>query len=162
MGQYYFIVNIDKKEFLHPHKLGDGLKLMEFAGQGDGTMLALGLLLADGCGRGGGDFHARKCSNPDLALIGRWKGDRIVVAGDYADPGFTPKPEEWTPEQRAKLKEHFSEGTDLDKNVNLYAWAESFFEDISLKMRALMECEAYVELRPRWDRDRTEELKKAS
>ena len=162
MGQYYLLVNIDKKEFLHPHKLGDGLKLMEFAGSGDGTMLALGLLLADGCGRGGGDFHARKGSNPDLALIGRRKGDRIVIAGDYADKGFTPKPEDWTPQQRAKLKQHFSEGTKLEDHVNLYAWAECFFEDISLKLRGLIECEAYTELRPRWDRDRTEELKKAS
>lgn len=154
MGQYYLVVNIDKKQFLHPHKLGDGLKLMEFAAMGEGTMLALALLLADGCGRGGGDFHAKKGSKPDLDLIGAWKGDRIVIAGDYADVGFIPKPSEWTPEQRAKLKEHFSEGTDLDKNVNLYAWAESFFEDISLKVRALLECEAYVEVRPRWDIDR--------
>lgn len=154
MGQYYLIVNLDKQEFLHPHKMGDGLKLMEFGASGDGTMLALALLLADGCGRGGGDYHAKKGSTPDLALIGRWKGDRIVIAGDYADPAFTPKAEAWTPEQRAELKELFSDGVDLDKAVNLYAWAQCFFEDISLKMRALLECEAYVELRPRVDRDR--------
>ncbi len=154
MGQYYLVCNIDKKEFLHPHTLGDGLKLMEFAGSGDGTMLALGLLLADGCGRGGGDYHTKKGAKPDLELIGRWKGDRIVIAGDYADKGFTPKAAEWTPEQRAKLKDKFSEGTDLDKNVNLYAWAECFFENISLKVRGLLEGEAYTELRERWDRDR--------
>ena len=161
MGQYYLVVNVDKREFLHPHKMGDGLKLMEFGNSGDGTMLALALLLADGCRRGG-DYHARKGSTPDPALIGRWKGDRIVIAGDYADTGFTPKPEEWTASERAKLKEHFSDGTKLEEHVNLYAWAESFFEDISLKMRALIECEPYVELRPRWDRDRSDELKKAS
>lgn len=155
MGQYYLICNIDKKQFLHPHKLGDGLKLMEFAAAGDGTMLALGLLLADGCGRGGGDFHAKKGAKPDLDLIGAWKGDRIVIAGDYADKGFTPKAEEWTQEQRGKLKEVFSEGTRLEDHVNLYAWAECFFEDISLRTRALLECEAYTELRERWDRDRT-------
>ncbi len=154
MGQYYLLVNVDKREFLHPHKLGDGLKLMEFGGQGDGTMLALALLLADGCGRGGGDYHAKKGTTPDLDLIGRWKGDRIVIAGDYADPGFTPKPAAWTAEQRAKLKENFSVGVDLDKNVNLYAWASDFFEDISLKMRELLEAEAYTEVRARWDIDR--------
>lgn len=154
MGQYYLVVNVDKREFLHPHKLGDGLKLMEFGGQGDGTMLALALLLADGCGRGGGDYHAKKGTKPDLDLIGRWKGDRIVIAGDYADVGFTPKPAEWTAEQRAKLKEHFSEGVDLDTCVNLYAWASDFFEDISLKVRELLEAEAYTEVRARWDIDR--------
>jgi hypothetical protein len=154
MGQYYLVVNIDKKEFLHPHKLGDGLKLMEFGNSSDGTMLALALLLADGCGRGGGDYHAKKGSTPDLALIGRWKNDRIVIAGDYADIGFTPRAAQWTPEQRAKLKESFSEGTKLEEHVNLYAWAESFFDDISLKMRELLEAEAYTEVRARWDIDR--------
>ncbi len=29
MGQYYYIVNIDKHEYLHPHKFNDGLKLLE-------------------------------------------------------------------------------------------------------------------------------------
>ena len=29
-GQYYLPVNLDKGEYLDPHKLGDGLKLMEF------------------------------------------------------------------------------------------------------------------------------------
>jgi hypothetical protein len=154
MGQYYLVVNIDKKEFLHPHKLGDGLKLMEFGNSSDGTMLALALLLADGCGRGGGDYHAKKGSTPDLALIGRWKNDRIVIAGDYADIGFTPRAAQWTAEQRTKLKEHFSEGTKLEEHVNLYAWAESFFDDISLKIRELLEAEAYTEVRARWDIDR--------
>jgi hypothetical protein len=154
MGQYYLVVNVDKREFLHPHKLGDGLKLMEFGNSSDGTMLALALLLADGCGRGGGDYHAKKGATPDTSLIGRWKGDRIVIAGDYAAPGFTPKPAEWSKEQRARLKELFSEGVDLEKNVNLYAWAECFFTDISLKMRELLEAEAYTEVRARWDIDR--------
>ena len=26
MGQYYLIVNLDKKQFQHPHKRGDGFK----------------------------------------------------------------------------------------------------------------------------------------
>ncbi len=154
MGQYYLVVNLDKREFLLPHKLGDGLKLMEFGNSGDGTMLALALLLADGCGRGGGDYHAKKGSTPDTSLIGRWKGDRIVIAGDYADPGFIPKPTEWTASERARLKENFSEGVDLDKNVNLYAWASDFFADISLRMRELLQAEAYTEVRERWDIDR--------
>ena len=31
MGQYHYTVNLDKKEYLVPHKLGDGLKLLEQA-----------------------------------------------------------------------------------------------------------------------------------
>jgi len=81
MGQYYYVVNLDKKQFLHPHKFDEGLKLMEFGCSSEGTLTALALLLADGNGRGGGDAQS---SDP---LIGSWAGDRIVVAGDYADAG---------------------------------------------------------------------------
>jgi hypothetical protein len=36
MGQYYLIVNLDKKQYLHPHRFGDGLKLLEFGASGGG------------------------------------------------------------------------------------------------------------------------------
>jgi hypothetical protein len=78
MGQYYKVVNLDKKQYLEPHGFGNGAKLMEFA-SGGGTMMALGVLLADGNGCGGGDLDS---SDP---LVGSWAGDRIVIAGDYAD-----------------------------------------------------------------------------
>lgn len=81
MGQYYLVVNLDKKQYLHPHRFGDGLKLREFGQSGFGTMYALASLLADGNGRGGGDIPSED------PLIGSWAGDRIVIAGDYADPG---------------------------------------------------------------------------
>jgi hypothetical protein len=87
MGQYYLIVNLDKKQFLHPHKCGDGLKLLEFGASANGTLTALAVLLADGNNRGGGDLHS------DHPVIGSWAGDRIVIAGDYADKGkFTGDP----------------------------------------------------------------------
>ena len=81
MGQYYYIANLDKKEYLHPHRCGDGLKLLEFGLSSCGTMSALAILLADGNGRGGGDLRTE---NP---IVGTWAGDRIVVTGDYADEG---------------------------------------------------------------------------
>jgi hypothetical protein len=46
------------------------------------SLSALAVLLADGNGRGGGDLHSE---NP---IVGSWKFDRIVVAGDYADSGI--------------------------------------------------------------------------
>lgn len=86
MGQYHLVVNLDKREYLHPHQLGDGLKLMEQAMSGPGgTGSALLLLLAvsnDETGRGGGDFHVAGFSD----VIGRWGGDRIALVGDYAEP----------------------------------------------------------------------------
>lgn len=79
MGQYYYVCNLDKKQFIHPHKFGDGLKLMEFGDSSSGTMLGLAALLADGNGRGCGDLRS------DNPIIGTWARDRIVIAGDYAD-----------------------------------------------------------------------------
>ena len=79
MGQYYMTVNLDKKEYLYPHKFGDGLKLLEFGSSGSGLMCGLAILLADGNGRGGGDL------NSDNPIIGSWAGDRIIITGDYAD-----------------------------------------------------------------------------
>lgn len=79
MGQYYMIANLDKKEFLYPHKMGSGLKLLEIAGSNLPRILTL--LLQDSDGRGGGD------GDIDNSIIsefcGRWAGDRIAIVGDY-------------------------------------------------------------------------------
>jgi len=80
MGQYYKIVNLDKRKYIKPHDLGDGAKLLEFGMSGGGTMAALAVLLANGNGRGGGDI---KTNDP---IVGSWAGDKIVIIGDYADP----------------------------------------------------------------------------
>lgn len=100
MGQYYHIVNLDKQEYLDPHGFGDGLKLREFGESSMGTMTALAFLLADGNGRGGGDYiryDGQPGDHPNLDVYfaskqtpercGSWAGDRVVVAGDYADEG---------------------------------------------------------------------------
>lgn len=68
MGQYYYVANLNKCQYLHPHQLGDGLKLLEFGASSEGTMAALALLLAD---------------NPKEGLVGSWCGDRIAIVGDY-------------------------------------------------------------------------------
>lgn len=123
MGQYYYVVNIDKREYLHPHKFGEGLKLSEFAFSRGGTMTGLALLLADGNGRGGGDIRA---GDPG-GLIGSWAGDRIVIAGDYADPGkFLDgiTPEGHNPD---------------DEPWNLHGVARETFKDISGAVAALIE-----------------------
>ena len=62
MGQYYVIANVDKKEFLHPHRYDNGMKLMEWSYENNylvNTMLNL--------------------------MKNKWKGDRVYVVGDYAD-----------------------------------------------------------------------------
>jgi hypothetical protein len=83
MGQYYKYVNLDKKEYLHPHRFGEGLKSGEWMYSGM-MPRALAVLLIDGDGRGGGDLRIIEYA-PDI--IGRWAGDRIVISGDYSDHG---------------------------------------------------------------------------
>jgi hypothetical protein len=88
MGQGHRIANLDRKEFVNPHALGDGYKLGEFGRNGDGSMAGLALLLAGsvrGGARGSGDFAARR--GVSQVLAGRWAGDRVAIIGDYAEPG---------------------------------------------------------------------------
>lgn len=62
MGQYYKLVNFDKKEFVEPWPLDCGAKLTEWSYNRAPMACALMNLVA-----------------------GRWKGDRVYVVGDYAD-----------------------------------------------------------------------------
>lgn len=116
MGQYWYVVNIDKKEYVHPHKLGTGLKLWEQLANHPGTGAALLVLCAAmPKARGGGDFdlsenwHDPERKFPEHGItpgpmpeeypevakrtIGRWAGDRIALIGDYAEAEDLPKSE---------------------------------------------------------------------
>jgi hypothetical protein len=83
MGQYHVVVSLSSREFVHPHALGDGLKLVEQAGSGPGGVgSALIVLLAASNSYGGGDF----CAPDPNEVVGRWAGDRVAIVGDYAEP----------------------------------------------------------------------------
>ncbi|CAB5224294.1 hypothetical protein UFOVP393_51 [uncultured Caudovirales phage] len=85
MGQYHQVYNLTKKEYIHAHRIDNGLKLMEQVGWIGSTSTALFALLANSNGKGGGDF-------PEHPLIGTWAGDKILIQGDYAessDPAYT-------------------------------------------------------------------------
>jgi hypothetical protein len=70
MGQYFLPVNLTKKQYLHPHHMGEGLKFGEFPH----TILGLTYLLADGEGM-----------SDALGITGSWAGDQIVIIADYAE-----------------------------------------------------------------------------
>lgn len=126
MGQYYYPINITKKQYINPHLFGDGLKLLEFGCSQLGTMTALACLLADGNGRGGGDLYS------DNSIIGSWAGDKIVIAGDYADKGRfiqTKDLEGLTDDKGNPLTR---------KNTNLHSLACETFKDISYDVWAAM------------------------
>lgn len=98
MGQYYLVVNRDRQEYLHPHRLGSGLKLWEICAGNLPRLLAY--LCKQSTGRGGGDpslpcqqfedengdvdWDARDAAiQEQFPNCGRWAGDRIVIVGDY-------------------------------------------------------------------------------
>ena len=132
MGQYYKPINITKKEYLYSHTFGDGLKLCEFGFSGMGMMAGLAILLADGNGNGGGDIS----EDPVSGIIGRWKGDRIVIAGDYAEPGrfVTQKDVDGFVDDKGNPVKR--------RKTNLYAATEKF-KDISYDVLFALMAENY-------------------
>ena len=120
MGQYYYVVNLDKKQFLHPNKLGDRLELMGFGDSRMGVMLGLAILLSDGNGKvqDSGDF----CS--DHPLVGSWAGDRIVISGNYAEKGI------FNTEHPDKNLYHLCKDDDNG--------ADTIYTDISIEVRAML------------------------
>jgi len=84
MGQYHLVVNLDKFEYIRPHKIGVGLKAAEQLHSSASTPHLLFALTMCSNGRGGGDLD--RSSN----LVGRWAGDRIAIVGDYAEDGDLP------------------------------------------------------------------------
>ena len=87
MDQHHYLVNLDKKQVIHPHQIGNGLKLYEQFVRDYSTSTALIMLLASACRggpRGGGDFQTKH------PLVGAWAGDRIAFIGDAAQPDDIP------------------------------------------------------------------------
>jgi hypothetical protein len=110
MGQYFLVVNLDKKEFLHPHRFGDGLKLLEFGCSMDGTMTALAILLRKSSEDGGGDIHIED------ELIGSWAENRIVIIGDYDNSKlFEKAKEEYKDISKEIIKVMKKDGIDVRK-----------------------------------------------
>lgn len=91
MGQYFIAVNETKREWLHPHRFGDGLKFMEFAPSGGGFMLGFALLMRKSSAGGGGDwygYHAPTGALNEFPVVGSWAGDKVSIVGDYDESGL--------------------------------------------------------------------------
>lgn len=84
IGQYWYPVNLDKQEYIHPHRLGCGLKLWEQAANHPCVGSALVILLAAMPAARGG------CDLEEHPTVGRWAGDRIALVGDYAEDTDLP------------------------------------------------------------------------
>lgn len=120
MGQYHRVVNLTKREFIHPSKFGDGVKLLEFGDSSVGTMTALAILLASSCkggGRGGGDVES------DDSRVGSWAGNQIAIVGDYAEESDLP--------------------AEFQANLIYQQCLDGFYQDISEEMKAIVDKECH-------------------
>lgn len=72
MGQYYIAVNRDKREWIHPHRFGDGMKFAEVCGSASGFLAGLAYLL-----------HVSDSTPHEHPVVGSWAGDDVCVVGDY-------------------------------------------------------------------------------
>jgi hypothetical protein len=70
VGQYHYLVNCSKREYLNPHKLGEGFKLGQIANGWLSSLLVC--LLSDG-------YQGPDCEHN---LMGRWAASQIVIASD--------------------------------------------------------------------------------
>ncbi len=85
MGQYFRLVNLDKKEFIDPWAIGGVAKLWEWCVNNQAGVIPF--LLRKSNEGGGGDI------SKDYYAAGRWAGDRIVLVGDYDESHLFEKVE---------------------------------------------------------------------
>jgi hypothetical protein len=71
MGEYWKPINTTKREFVHPHRLGDGLKYAEWVEQKDGrTWRAVLAMIAAGRWSEDDDIRAASDAGSDEQLYG--------------------------------------------------------------------------------------------
>ena len=107
MGQYFLIVNVDKREYIDGHRLGAGIKLWELAANGVGNLLIF--LCRKSSEGGGGDIQK------DYKHAGRWAGDRIVVVGDYDSSRLYQKARSFFHEISAEIVDEWNDFVELDR-----------------------------------------------
>jgi len=83
MGQYFILVNLDKREYVHPHRIGGVAKFWEWCVNRQAGILPF--LLRKSSEGGGGDIHF------ESKYAGRWAGNRVVLVGDYDESGLYDK-----------------------------------------------------------------------
>jgi hypothetical protein len=136
MGQYWKLVNLDKKEFVHPHEIGCGLKLGEMVAASPGIPAAMVMLCAAmPVARGGGDFREK-------GIVGRWAGDRIALVGDYAEDG------DLAPEhEAASIYKRCVQADDAALYPERYEGVANRYTDISAEVAEMLEREFEGEFR---------------
>jgi len=74
MGQYFIIVNLEKREYIHPHDLKRGAKLLELSK--DPIIYSLM------------SYLQVKNKPKTISHVGSWANDKILFIGDSEDSSF--------------------------------------------------------------------------
>ena len=75
MGQYFIITNLEKREYIHPHDLKHGAKLLEIAKD----PIIHGLISF---------LQSNNKEKTTSRLQGRWAKNKIILVGDSEDYSF--------------------------------------------------------------------------
>jgi len=89
MGQYFKIVNEDKREVITSWGLGHTAKFWEWLYNPHARVFVWLLRKSDG--DGGGDIHPEERSR--YSTLGRWARDRLTLIGDYDSSGLWERSE---------------------------------------------------------------------
>ena len=103
MGQYFKLINYDKKEIVISWNIGGGAKLWEWCV--NNTAGIFPFLLRKSNEGGGGDIRK------NYLTAGSWAGDRIALIGDYDESEDYQKAGDWKNISKQLVKDynHFTE-----------------------------------------------------
>ena len=117
MGQYFRAVNLDKKEYVCPWKIGGLAKLWEWCMNKQAGIFPF--LLRKSNEGGGGDIQK------DYKTAGRWAGDRIVLIGDYDKSKLWDKSQRKYTDISAQLIKDYNHFTEMDSTLYFESKGES-------------------------------------
>jgi len=78
MGQYFKIVNYDKREYVDPWEIGGTAKLFEWCANPQAGVFPFLLARSD---------DGERSFRDEYPTAGRWAGDRVALVGDYDRSG---------------------------------------------------------------------------
>ena len=107
MGQYFKAVNLSKKEYVCPWRIGGVAKLWEWCANTQAGILPF--LLRKSSEGGGGDI------SKNYKTVGRWAGDKIVLVGDYDKSRLWDKLEKEYTDISKQLVDDYNDFIEIDE-----------------------------------------------
>lgn len=110
MGQYFLLVNVDRKEYVDPFFVGggSGYKLWEWCTNNTTRVIPFLIRKSSSIGCGG------DLLSDSYKYAGRWAGDRIVLVGDYDDSGLFTVAEDSYENISKEVREEFNRFIEVD------------------------------------------------